>query len=125
MNAKTFFLICLCVVINPEYVNATDPPDSLEVIILNGTLDLNPGPNDVEAYKGLTSVSVCFNKNFGNVSISIYNASGFLVYSDVVNTAVQQTANILFLSSIDGYYRLVLESATGYAEGEFYWSHES
>lgn len=119
MNAKTLFLICLCVVINPRFVNATDPPSGAEEIFLHGTLDLNPGPNDVGAYKDLVSVSVYFYKNFGDVSITIYNAMGQVICSDVVNTAVQQTAIIPFFSTPSGNYRIVLESAYGYAEGEF------
>ena len=42
-----------------------------------------------------------------------------MVYNDVVNTAVQQQLVIPIAGLIDGVYTIVLENATGYADGEF------
>ena len=60
-----------------------------------------------------------FNQSFGNVSISIYNAMGNMVYNTVSNTAVQQTVIIPFSNLASGTYTVVLTNANGYAEGDF------
>ena len=41
------------------------------------------------------------------------------IYTDVVNTSVQQTVIIPITGAPNGTYTLVLENTTGYAEGEF------
>ena len=117
----TLFIACLCLVTlkNSFATSHHDTPPDQTPIELRGTLDLGHGPNSVEAYTDGNSVYVCFHQNFGNVSISLYNAWGMMVYSNVVNTAVQQTVVIPITSNLGGTYTLVLDSANGYAEGDF------
>ena len=123
MKAKTLLLACLCVLCltttGETTGETTDPPTGAEQILLQGLLDLNAGLNDVEAYVDDNYVYVSFHRNFGNVSISLYNPNGLIVYSDVVNTAVQQLVVIPITGFVDGVYTIVLENATGYADGDF------
>lgn len=94
-------------------------PHGAEEIILHGTLNLGNGPSRIEAYLYGEFVYVNFNHNYGNVSVSLYNASGLLVYNDVVDTSVQPTVIIPVTGGTSGTYTLVLDSANGYAEGDF------
>ena len=94
-------------------------PHGAEEIILHGTLNLGNGPSRIEAYLYGEFVYVNFNHNYGNVSVSLYNASGLLVYGDVVDTSVQPTVIIPVTGGTSGTYTLVLDSANGYAEGDF------
>lgn len=94
-------------------------PHGAEEIILHGTLNLGNGPSRIEAYLYGDFVYVNFNHNYGNVSVSLYNASGLLVYSDVVDTSVQQTVIIPVTGGTGSAYTLVLDNANGYAEGDF------
>ena len=82
-------------------------------------MDLGNGPSRIEAYLYGDFVYVNFNHNYGNVSVSLYNASGLLVYSDVVDTSVQQTVIIPVTGGTGSAYTLVLDNANGYAEGDF------
>ena len=97
----------------------TDPPTTAEQIHLQGLLDTNAGPDDVEAYVDGNYIYVSFHRNFGNVSITIYSPSGSIVYCDVVNTAIQQLVVIPITEFLDGIYTIVLENVTGYADGDF------
>lgn len=119
MSTKKLLLLFLCIVSLSGICKTTDPPVGSEKIELLGSLDLNYGPDDVEAYVYQNAVYIYFHQNFGNVSITLYNEAGATVYSDVVNTAVQQTMIIPISSYIDTTYILVLENYNGYAEGEF------
>lgn len=119
MNAKNVLLILFCVVGLTGICGTTDPPTGADKIHLIGQLDLNQGPNDVEAYAADNYVYIYFHRNFGNVNITLYNVTGVIIYNDVVNTAVQQTVIIPIISIVDGPLTLVLENASGYAEGEF------
>jgi len=76
-------------------------------------------PNNVVAGANDNSVYIHFNQNFGNVSISIYNAAGNLIYSSVVDTSVQQTMIIPISTSVSGTCTVVLNNANGYVEGDF------
>ena len=96
-----------------------DPPQGFEKIDLLGDLLYNVGPNAVVAGANDNAVYIHFNQSFGNVSISIYNGAGLVVYSTVVNTSVQQTYIIPIFSGTGGPYTIVLDSANGYAEGDF------
>ena len=118
MNAKKLLLLFLCIANLPGIGKTTDPPSGAEIIELIGSLDTNHGVNGVEAYVYQNSVYVYFHQNFGNVSISLYNELGVMVYNDVVNTAVQQTVIIPIPGSLDFTYTLVLENNNGYVEGE-------
>ena len=80
---------------------------------------LGVGPNAVVAGASDNSVYIGFNQDFGNVSISIYNAAGLLVCSTVVNTNVQPTVIIPFENVNTGVYTVVLDNADGYADGDF------
>lgn len=119
MNAKHILLMFLCVVSLSGICKTTDPPSGAEEIRLRGALDVNQGPNDIEAYADGNYVYIYFHRNFGNVSITLYNVMGVMIYNDVVNTAVQQTAIIPITGIVDSTLTLVLENANGYAEGEF------
>lgn len=76
-------------------------------------------PNAIDAGANRNTVYLHFNQNFGNVSVSIYNAEGNLCYSSVVNTNVQQTIIIPISGNNNGAYTVVLNNANGFAEGEF------
>lgn len=132
MKKKTLLLAGLCAIslcswnaqaISPKnvlYINeASNIPYGAEEIILNGKLDYNAGPDDIKAGATDDAIYVQFNQSFGNVSISIYNGMGGLVYNTVVNTDVQQTVIIPFASAASGTYTVELNNANGYADGEF------
>ena len=77
------------------------------------------GPNAVVAGANDNAVYIGFNQDFGNVSISIFNEAGLVVYSTVVDTSVQQVVIIPFFSAASGSYTVELSSANGYADGDF------
>ena len=103
------------VLINKEYT----VPTGYDEIRLHGKLDVSIGPNAVVAGASDNAVYIGFNQDFGNVSISIYNEAGLVVYSAVVNTSVQQVVIIPFTSAASGTYTVELNSANGYADGDF------
>ena len=115
---KALVLVCFCVLSLTAKCIITDPPTSAESITLIGFLDVSAGPNDVTAYYYENAIYISFTRNFGNVSISIYNVSRMLIYNDIVNTDVEALIVIPFLNNSNGTYTLVLENTTGYAEGE-------
>lgn len=94
-------------------------PTGYEKIELQGKLDCNAGSNDIIAGANENSVYIHFNRSFGNVSISIYNAAGNVVYNSVVDTSVQQTVIIPIFGTTSGTYTVVLNNAEGYTEGDF------
>ena len=65
------------------------------------------------------AVYIGFNQDFGNVSITIYNGAGLVVYSTMVDTSVQQVVIIPITTAASGTYPVVLDNANGYAEGDF------
>lgn len=97
----------------------TDPPTTAQQLIINGQLDTNAGPNDIEAYVDGNYVYVSFHRDFGAVSVTLYDPYGLSIYSDVVNTAIQQLVVIPINALNEGIYTIVLENANGYADGEF------
>lgn len=101
------------------YNFGTDVPPEFNIVELHGDLATSVGPNAIEAGANNSSVYLHFNHNFGDMSISIYNAAGNLVYSTVVNTAVQETVVIPILGTASGTYTVSLSNANGYAEGGF------
>lgn len=132
MKNRLFILVGLCALglcaldtqamnFNQASFNYTDDnvPTGYELIILQGKLDCNAGPNAVVAGANENSVYIGFNQDFGNVSISIYNEAGLVVYSTVVNTSVQQVVIIPFSSAASGTYTVELNSANGYVDGDF------
>lgn len=134
MKNRIFILVGLCALglwnvqahnTQPHLINIVEVepdnhiPSTAEAIVLLGRLNYNAGPNDVEAGITDNAVYICFNQNFGNVSISIYNGSGAVVYSTVVDTSVQQVVIIPFFSAASGSYTVELSSANGYADGDF------
>ena len=102
-------------------INAGDNvPTGYEKIELRGDLDVSIGPNSISAGVNDNSVYLHFNRNLGNVSVSLYNPAGVLLYNNVVNTAVQQTIIIpIANNSGNGDYYITLDNANGFAEGEF------
>lgn len=96
----------------------TDPPE-LTTIDIRGILDATAGPNDIEAYVDGDFLYVSFHRSFGNVSITLYNPNNLIIYSGVVNTAIQQLLVIPVSLNDEGIYTIVLENATGYADGDF------
>ena len=132
MKKKAFVLAGLCAIglctweaqaaniSRNSIINMEDNvPTGYEVIVLQGRLDVGTNPNAVVAGVNDNSVYIHFNQSFGNVSISIYNVMGNLVYNTVVNTAIQQTVIIPFSNVASGTYTVVLDNANGYAEGDF------
>ncbi len=132
MKNRLFILVGLCALglcaldtqamnFNQASFNYTDDnvPTGYELIILQGKLDCNAGPNAVVAGANENSVYIGFNQDFGNVSISIYNEAGLVVYSTVVNTDVQTVVIIPFSSAASGTYTVELNCANGFADGEF------
>lgn len=131
MKNRIIFLLALSASISCGYaVRATSPnmafcqSESLdtppgEKIMLLGDLMLGINPNAIEASVTEDAVYIQFNQSFGNVSISLYNASNNLIYNGVVDTSMQQFVVIPFTSSVSGTYTVTLNNATGYAEGEF------
>ena len=117
----TLIIACLCLITlkNGFATSYCGTPPEYTPIELRGTLDLGNGPSRIEAYLYGDFVYVNFNHNYGNVSVSLYNASGLLVYNDVVDTSVQPTVIIPDTGGTSGTYTLVLDSANGYAEGDF------
>ena len=118
MKCKVILIIAL-MLISSMGVTQNDMPNGTEQIKLRGSLDLNAGPNSVEAGQDDIAVYVYFHQNFGNVSVSLYNEAGCLVYSTVVDTSVQQTLVIPISWAPCGMYYLELNNAFGNAEGEF------
>ena len=134
MKKKVFLFTGLCALglcawetqaTNPQQVlinmNKEDNhiPSGAEQIKLKGKLDVNAGPDDIEAGATEQAVYLYFNRNFGNVSISLYNATGNLIYSSVVDTSMQQLVVIPINSTVSGTYTVVLDNASGFAEGDF------
>ena len=109
-------------VVNPEsnysIKESKALPYGFEEIILRGDLATFVGPNAIEAGASDDAVYIGFNQSFGNVSISIYNSMGSVVYNTVVNTDVQQVVIIPFTAA-SGSYTVELSNARGYADGDF------
>ena len=108
---------------NPKSLTLTQQtgniPEGYEEIVLRGSLAFSSGPNAIEAGVNDNSVYIQFNQNLGNVTVTVYNPDGLTVYSGVVNTAVQQLLVVPMAFSSEGTYTVVLENATGYADGDF------
>ena len=134
MKRKVLFLVGICAIglgmweanaslpeqIRINYVKEkNDMPNGAEEIVLRGQLNYNVGPNAIEAGATDDAVYIQFNQNFGNVSILLYNPSECLIYSTIVNTAVQQMVIIPITSFATGIYTVVLTNSEGYAEGDF------
>jgi hypothetical protein len=94
-------------------------PTGYEAINLQGKLSYCTGPNDVVAGANKNEVYLHFNQICGNVSISIYNAEGNLVYNSVVDTSMQRTVIIPIMGNSDDTFSVVLDNAVGCAEGDF------
>lgn len=116
-----FLIVCLLSVIIGVITAQprNDNPQNQSTIMLQGCLDTNANPNDIEAFVDEHSVYIYFHRNFGNVSITLYNPLNSIISSEVVNTAVQQLVVIPITSQAEGIYTIVLENASGYAEGDF------
>ena len=119
MRTKILLLFCLFALCVTATSDPTDPPTTAQQLIINGQLDTNAGPNDIEAYVDGHYVYVEFHRDFGAVSITLYDPNGLTIYNDVVNTAIQQLVVIPITALNEGIYTIVLENAFGYADGEF------
>ena len=131
MKKKLLYFACFCVfslytmeaqAVNLErtsIINVEDVPSGFEKIYLQGTLMMGTGPNDIEAGASDNAVYIHFKRNFGFVSISIFNEMGGTVYHTVVDTAVQSTLIIPFSGMNSGSFILSIDNADGYVEGEF------
>lgn len=104
---------------NPLYNVEFSIPHGIEDIELFGSLMLNVGPNAIEAGASDDAVYIQFNQSFGNVSIAIFNSNGQQIYSTTVNSSIQQVVIIPFITAATDAYTIVLDNATGYAEGDF------
>lgn len=131
-NVLVFVSLCiLCLfarqaqAVNVEHpsvaiINTEDNvPTGYEAIFLEGKLSYSAGPNDIVAGASKNSVYLHFNQSFGNVSISIFNAEGNLVYNSVVDTSMQRTIIIPIMGNSDGTFSVVLDNAFGDVEGDF------
>ena len=94
-------------------------PNEFEKIELLGDLLLNVGPNAIVAGASDDAVYIGFNQSFSIVNISIYNGTGGLVYSTMVNTNVQQVVIIPFSGFASGTYTVEISNAIGFADGNF------
>ena len=103
----------------PEQFATLDIPPGMTEIVLQGTLDVNIGPNTIEAYADGDYVYIYFHQNFGYVNIIIMTEMGGTIYDNTINTAVQTTCIIPMSGFITGKYTLILNNANGYAEGDF------
>lgn len=126
-------LVCLCILglclgeakannleTVPVFCNNMDNlPPGYTKIDIHGKLNYNAGPNGIEAGASDHAVYIHFNENYGNVSISIYNAAGNLVYQSILDTAVQTTIIIPISNTANGNFTLLLDNATGSADGDF------
>ena len=119
MRTKILLSFCLCALFLTATSDPTDPPTNAQTIHLKGSLDYNAGPNDIEAYLYGNYVYVEFHRDFGAVSITLYDPTSLVIYSDVVNTSVQQLVVIPITTLAEGIYTIVLENAFGYSDGEF------
>lgn len=132
MKTKLLLLVSLCAIsLGAWKIQAGNPettikcfmeinvPTGYDVINLHGELMYNIGPNAIVAGANDNSVYIGFNQSFGNVNISIYNGMGGLVYSTVVDTSVQSVVIIPFTNAASGTYTVELNSADGYADGDF------
>ena len=132
MKKKVIILAGLCAlglcawasqVVNPTHpfiiTKEDNVPSGYEIIVLQGSLILNVGPNAIVAGASENDVYIGFNQRFGNVNISIYNSMGILVYSTVVNTDVQSVVIIPFCGVTSGSYTVELNNANGSADGDF------
>ena len=104
---------------SPYYYQECMMPNGAEKIELHGCLMFNIGANSIEAYSYNNEIFIHFNQSFGNVSISLYNAIGNLIYNCVVDTSTQQLVVIPINNVASGTYTVVLDNANGYVEGDF------
>lgn len=133
MKKKVFILAGLCALglctwasqvvnptLTPSMITVEDNvPSGYEIIVLQGSLILNVGPNAIVAGASDNDVYIGFNRGFGNVNISIYNSMGILAYSTVVNTDVQSVVIIPFSGVASGTYTVELNNANGSVDGDF------
>ena len=70
------------------------------------------------AKKNSNTVCLTFSQNIGYVSVTLIDGNGNLVYSGMVDTSVQRMV-VIPTSNSEGRCTLVVENATGYAEGGF------
>ena len=108
-------------VIHGDNLQIETPEDSplQTMIILNGDLAISAGPESIEASYRDNSVQVSFHQSFGYVGIMLMSETGKVVYSNTVNTSVQQTVHIPLSGTPNGRYTIILNNADGYAEGDF------
>ena len=127
---KTMMCVALCLLcllglelqatrMNPStmYSNDIGTPPGYESIELLGDLLYGVEPGSIVAGVGEHSVYVGFGRDFGNVSVFLYNELGALIYSSVIDTDVQRALFIPLNGSSNGSYTLVLNNASGQAEG--------
>ncbi|MBR4392359.1 MAG: DUF3244 domain-containing protein [Bacteroidales bacterium] len=94
-------------------------PPGYHELELEGALMLSVGPDAIDAGVGDNGVYIQFNQSVGNVTVSLYNGSGLLLYNNVVNTDVQQVVQIPMVILSGDEYLLELNNANGMAEGYF------
>lgn len=119
MRSRTTFLKALCAFFFMTLMSFKALPDGYERIELHGSFSYSNGPDGIEAGVSQSDVIIQFNQNYGNVTLSLYNGSGVLVYNGVVNTTVQQLAIIPINGGSSGSYLLEMSNDLIIAEGEF------
>jgi hypothetical protein len=132
MKRKTLIFVALCILgfssreiqaipykTIPIHNMGRSMPHEYNKIELHGELATLVGPNAIEAGASDDAIYIGFNQSFGNVSISIFNSMGGIVYNTVVNTDVQHVVIIPFANVASGSYIVELSNADGYADGDF------
>jgi hypothetical protein len=116
---KSIILICFAIIMTYGKADPTHPYTGNEKIEIQGKLDINAGPDDLEVYIDDQTVYVYFNQDFGSVNVSLYGDMSGLIYSTVVNTSMQHLLVIPITSSSNNNYTILFSNTFGYAEGEF------
>ena len=130
MKITSAFLVAFCALslYNPEvhavtletfrYTTTSALPSILDEIELQGDLMNSVGPNAIEAGANKEAVYIQFNQSVGNVDIFIYNENGQQIYCSTINTSVQQMVVIPIANITNNDFTIILNSASGSAEGE-------
>lgn len=130
MNTKLMIFIGLCTLnvcttklvassVTETYLKTEKEvgPDGDEKIEIRGTWSMT-SESAITAKAGHNTVCLTFTQNIGHVNVSLYDGNGNLVYSGMVDTSAQRVV-VIPAGNSEGRCTLVVENASGYAEGDF------
>ena len=101
---------------NPFIVHATEKTtDGKEIDLQGSCCSL---VSATTAKKNGNTVCLTFTQSIGIVSVMLYDGSGCLIYSGTVDTSAQRVV-VIPTGYGEGRCTLVVENASGYAEGDF------